>query len=36
MPFTSQNELTFEKTPGYNRWQEAPKRVFDLNPRMKL
>ena len=36
MPYTSENELTFEKTPGYFRWNETPKRIFDFNPKMKL
>ncbi|CAB3411190.1 unnamed protein product [Caenorhabditis bovis] len=36
MPSTSDDEIVIEKTPAYFTSQLAPKRVFELNPNMKL
>jgi hypothetical protein len=36
MPFTYKNQITMEKTPGYFRNSSVPKRVFNMNPKMKL
>ena len=37
MPFSYKNQITLgEKTPGYFRTSFVPKRVFDMNPKIKL
>lgn len=36
MPFTSENQLTIEKTPKYLVDKRVPRRVFRMNPKMKL
>lgn len=36
MPFVYQNQTTIEKTPNYFSSEFAAKRVYDLNPKMKL
>ena len=36
MPFSYENEITIEKSPSYFRNTIVAKRVFDLNPKMKL
>ena len=36
MPFSNQNQITIEKTPKYFIDQEVPKRVYKMNPKMKL
>jgi hypothetical protein len=36
MPFAYKNQITMEKTPGYFRTSIVPKRVFKMNPKMKL
>jgi hypothetical protein len=36
MPFTYKYQITMEKTPGYFRNSFVPKRVFNMNPKMKL
>ena len=36
MPFAYKNQITMEKTPGYFKTSVVPKRVFDMNPKIKL
>lgn len=36
MPFTTKDQLTIEKSPAYFVSKQVPKRVYDLNPKMKL
>ena len=36
MPLSNEHQITIEKTPSYIIDERAPKRVFDLNPKMKL
>ena len=36
MPLSNEQQITIEKTPTYFITGVAPKRVFDLNPKMKL
>jgi hypothetical protein len=36
MPFAYKNQITMEKTPGYFRTSFVPKRVFKMNPKIKL
>jgi hypothetical protein len=36
MPFTYKNQMTMEKTPDYFRKSFVPKRVFNMNLKMKL
>ena len=36
MALTYDHQLTYEKTPSYFSFRDAPKRVFDFNPKMKL
>ena len=36
MPLVDLNQLTFEKTPGYLRNENTPKRILDFNPNMKF
>ena len=36
MPFSFNDQITIEKTPGYFRNVDVPKRVFEMNPKIKL
>ena len=36
LPYAYDYQITIEKTPGYFRTVEAPKRVFEMNPSIKL
>lgn len=36
MPYTYENQLTYEKTPSYFTFDEAPKRIYDFNSKIKL
>lgn len=36
MPFSSDNQITIEKTPAYFRHSNTPKRVYAMNPKIKL
>jgi hypothetical protein len=36
MPFSNQHQITIEKTPKYFIDKEVPKRVYKMNPKMKL
>ncbi|KAH9489714.1 hypothetical protein Btru_037610 [Bulinus truncatus] len=36
MPRTLSHQMTIEKTPGYFVTKEAPKRIFDMDPHIKL
>ena len=36
MPFSLDYQLTMEKTPTYFRTIEVPRRVYDMNPKVKL
>ena len=36
MPLSNKQQITIDKTPLYLISKEAPKRIFDLNPKMKL
>ena len=36
MPFSTKDQITIEKSPGYFRNLEVPKRVFEMNPKIKL
>ena len=36
MPFSNKEQITIEKTPGYFRNPELPKRVFEMNSKIKL
>lgn len=36
MPLASSTQLTIEKTPSYYITKEAPKRIYEINPAMKL
>lgn len=36
MPYTAEQEITFEKTPRYFVLPEVPEKIQQLNPKMKL
>lgn len=36
MPFTSPGQITLEKSPAYFVGKLVPKRVYEMNPRIKL
>jgi hypothetical protein len=36
MPLSYSDQITIEKSPSYFRTDSVPKRIFDMNPKMKL